>query len=63
MGAISLSIKILYFNHIQQNCGVYQYGRAACGKTSKYEGFKIVYREIDSQGAFLEAVAGQQDAM
>jgi glycosyltransferase involved in cell wall biosynthesis/SAM-dependent methyltransferase len=48
-----MKIKVLYFNHPQQNCGVHQYGRLLADKLTQVNGFHFNYREVLSQREFV----------
>ena len=43
---------ILFVNHSQKKCGVYQYGKRVSEILKKDQRFTLVYKEIDSRNIF-----------
>lgn len=47
--------KVLFLNHKQQACGVYQYGRRVADILKKSTVYEFVYCEVDSQQEYVKA--------
>lgn len=46
--------KILFINHKQQQCGVYQYGLRSFNIIKKSATYEFIYKEVESENEFLQ---------
>jgi hypothetical protein len=49
-------MKILFVNHIEKQCGVYQYGKRVCDILKKDERYATIYIETNNQDIFFKNI-------
>ena len=54
-------MKIIFLNHTQQQCGVYQYGLRLCNILSNCKINKYIYKEINNHKEYLNVINENED--